>query len=343
MSNIKDVAKYAGVSLATASRVMRGENNVSPKKKKLVEDAAKALNYKPNSIARQLRKQETRNVIVIIPNIQNTFFHEIIAGIEKVAFQNDYQVLIVDMQNNPQIEESYFHSLMQRQTDGIISLSANIGLRLMKEVSENYPVVIAVQNISNIIELPSVSIDNVAASKEIMQHLIDLGHRNIGHLTCQPTLTLYRDRFTGYCQALAENGIPINMNFVKYGNSTIQSGYEQMCELVDQDEHIDAVFAAGDIIAIGAMKALADHGIRVPQDCAVVGFDDIELASFYNPALTTIRQPQHQIGAIAMNILCELMAGNQIEDKHVVLDHELVIRKSCGYSLKLQKQFPAEE
>ena len=336
MSTIKDVAKYAGVSVATASRVIRGENNVTPKRKKLVEDAAKALNYQPNSIARQLRQKETRNVIVIIPNIKNTFFHEIISGIEKVAFQNNYQVLIVDMQNNPQIEESYFHSLMQRQTDGIISLSASVGLRLMKEVSANYPVVIAGQNISNN-ELPNVCIDNVAASKEIMQHLINLGYRNIGHLTCQPNLTLYRDRFTGYCQALAENGMPINLEFVKYGTSTIQSGYEQMCELLEHDEHIDAIFAAGDIIAIGAMKALADHGIRVPQDCAVVGFDDIELASFYNPELTTIRQPQHQIGEIAMNMLCEIMVGNQIEDKRVILDHELVIRKSCGYSLKRQK------
>jgi LacI family transcriptional regulator, repressor for deo operon, udp, cdd, tsx, nupC, and nupG len=337
MPNIKDVAKHAGVSVATASRVVRGADNVSPKRKKLVEDAVKALNYEPNAIARQLRHMETRSIIVIIPDIRNYFFHEIIVGIEKVALENGYQVLLVDMQNDSQIEEFYFNSLMQKQTDGIISLSASIGLRLMEEVSSCYPVVIACQQITNS-DLPNITIDNIAASKKIMQHLINQGCRNIGHLTCQPNLTLYRDRFTGYCQALAENGISINLDLVKYGKSSLQSGYEQMCELLEQRKQIDAIFAAGDIMAIGAMKALVEHGIRVPHDCAVVGFDDIEIASICNPPLTTIRQPQYQIGVMAMNMLCELMVGNQPTNKQIILDYELVIRESCGYSMDIRKK-----
>jgi len=331
MATIKDVAKYAGVSMATASRVVRGEDNVSPKRKKLVEDAIKALNYEPNAIARQLRQKETHSVIVIIPDIRNTFFHEIIVGIEKVAFQNGYQVLLADMQNDVQVEEYYFNSLAQRQTDGIISLSANIGRRLMEEVSSRYPVVIACQYIDNS-DLPNVTIDNIEASKKIMQHLIDRGYRNIGHLTSQPNILLYRDRFTGYCQVLAENGITIDLELVKYGESSLESGYEQMCALLDQKKQVDAVFAAGDIMAIGAMKALTERGIRIPQDCAVVGFDDIELSSICTPPLTTIRQPQTKMGVMAMNMLCDLMAGKELANRQVVLDYELVIRESCGYS-----------
>ena len=332
MANIKDVAKSAGVSVATASRVVRGLDNVSPKKRKLVKDAVKALNYEPHAIARQLRQKETRSIIVIIPNIRNTFFLEIIKGIEESAFLNGYQVFLVDMQNDAKIEEFYFRSLLQRQTDGIISLSTNIGLRLVEEVSFAYPVVIACQHIIDY-DLPNITIDNIAASKKIMQHLIDQGHRSIGHLTAQPNNLLYRERFTGYCQALADNGIPIDLELVKYGESSFQSGYEQMCELIAQRKQINAVFAAGDIIAVGAMRALSEKGLRVPQDCAVVGFDDIELASVCSPTLTTIRQPKHKMGFMAMEMLCKLIAGNELENRQVVLDYDLVIRESCGYEL----------
>lgn len=328
MATLKDVAARAGVSLATAARVARGENNVSPKRKKLVEDAIRALNYEPNAVARQLRKNETGNVIVIIPDIKNSFFHEIIVGIEACALEKGYQVLLADMQNDPRAEEFYFRSLMQRQMDGIISLSASAGTRLMREVSSSYPVVFAAQSIADD-SAPSISIDNIAAAKDMMQHLISLGYRNICHLTCQPTLALYRDRFTGYCQSLAENGIPIDMDLVRYGDSTMESGYESMVSILEEGRNVDAVFAAGDVIAAGAMQALGDRGLSIPGDVAVVGFDDIDIASYVRPRLTTIRQPRFAMGRKAMEMLADLMAGKALEDPIVRPPYELVIRESC--------------
>ncbi len=329
MATIKDVAKYAGLSPATVSRVIRNQSNVTDKTRNLVINAIRDLNFQPNALARQLRQQETKTVIVIVPDIGNSFFRDIIKGIEKIAYQNNYQVFLADMQNNPEIEAYYFNALLQKQADGVISLSASVAQRLMEQVASQYPVVIVCQYMENS-DLPNVTIDNVSASKRIMEHLINMGHTRIAHLTAFPNILLYRDRLTGYYQALAEHGIQIDTELVRYGNSSFQSGYDQMMELLELKKPVTAVFAAGDILAVGAMKALKASGKRIPEDCAVVGFDDIDLSSIYDPTLTTIRQPKREMGEIAMSMLLELINGNKPTPNQHVLDYELVVRESCG-------------
>jgi len=329
MATIKDVAKYAGLSPATVSRVIRNQSNVSDKTRNLVMKAISDLNFQPNTLARQLRQRETKTIIVIVPDIGNSFFRDIIKGIESVAYQNNYQVFLTDMQNNPDIEAYYFNALLQKQADGIISLSASVPLKLMEQVASQYPVVIVCQYMENS-DLPNVTIDNVAASKKIMEHLIKMGHTRIAHLTTFPNVMLYRDRLAGYYQSLAENGIQIDMDLVRYGNSSFQSGYEQMMELLELKKPVTAVFAAGDILAIGAMKALKASGKRIPEDCAVVGFDDIDLSSIYDPTLTTIRQPKREMGEISMTMLLDLINGKKPTPNQRILNYELVIRESCG-------------
>lgn len=329
---IRDVAKAAGVSVATISRVLSTPEVVKPSTREHVLQVIKEMDYQPNILARQLRTQTTKTVIVIVPNIENSFLREIVSGIGTEAEKYGYQMLIADLHSQPSLEQYYFEAIQQRQVDGIISLSANMTQKLIQQIAEKYPLVMVAQCIQNDF-IPSVSIDNAAAAKALMTHLIRLGHSNIAHITVAPAQLLYLDRLNSYRSALTERGIAVDEDLISYGEPTINGGYNQMRTLLAKHKKITAVFASGDTMAIGAIKALKDQGIRVPEDCAVVGFDDIDLSAFWQPALTTIRQPKKQIGQIAFQKLMALMHNEPILNLQELLPYELVIRESCGYFL----------
>ncbi len=326
---ISDVARAAGVSLATVSRAMREPDRVRPATREKVFQAIRDLDYQPNALGRQLRRQETGIIIAVVPDIGNTFFHEILLGIEMEAERCGYQVLVADMHNEPSIEKYYFNALQQRQADGIISLSANIARELMQKVAEEYPIVVACQYLENS-DVPNVSIDNVEAARTMTEHLLRLGHRRIAFLGGNADLAIYRDRYTGYLSALEANGIPLDPRLIRQCPCSFSGGYEQMEFLLSLREPATAVFAAGDIMAIGAMKAMKKAGLRVPEDCAVVGFDDIELSSIWEPSLTTIRQPKFQMGQQAFLKLLKLIRKEPVPQPQELLSYELVIRESCG-------------
>jgi len=327
LSTIKDVAELAGVSIATVSRVMKGARNVSPKALAAVNSAIQQLDYHPNALARQLKRQHTNNIIVIIPDISNTFFHEILLGIEETAEKNNMHILIADMHNKPSIEEYYLKALMQKEVDGIISLSANVAQQLLKQAADNFPIVIACQYLQNI-SIPSITIDNIKASRDICNHLISTGKRSIAHLTALPNFLLYQDRLNGYTASLKENGLDFQAGLIRYCSPSVQSGYEQTLSLLDSGQQFDAVFAAGDTMAIGAIRALRERGLRIPEDCAVAGFDDIEMSALIEPPLTTIRQPKYHIGEEAMGMLVSLIKGEPVQQPNIVAPHQLVIRQS---------------
>nr|WP_297284326.1 LacI family DNA-binding transcriptional regulator [uncultured Agathobaculum sp.] len=333
MANITDVAHEAGVSLATVSRVISGQTSVRPETRDRVLKAIQKLNYQPNALARQLRTQETKTAIVIVPNIQNALTHEVVFGIESAAESHGYQVLVADMRSQPSIESHYLNAIQQRQVDGIISMSASMTQKLIQQVADQYPLVMAVQDFESC-NIPCVSIDNAAASRTAMLHLIRMGHRNIAHITASTSLLLYRERYNSYCQTLEEHGLPVTPELIRHGEASFEGGYAQAEALLASGKAFTAIFAAGDTMAIGAIKALKKHGVRVPQDCAVVGFDDIELAAFWDPALTTIRQPKTQIGQVAFRKLLTLMKKEPLLSMHDILPHELIIRESCGYVLE---------
>lgn len=333
MITIKDVAKTAGVSTATVSRVLHNDSSVKQATHDFVMKTIEELNYKPNILARQMRTQKTKSVIVIVPDISNTFFSEILFGIEKYANEYDYQILIADMHDQPNIEKYYFQAVQQHTVDGIISLSASVAKNLMEQVAWKYPIVVACQYLENY-NIPNVTIDNVSAASSITEHLINLGHTQILHIAGPATSLLYRDRLNGYISALAKRNIPIDLEMVLYGDASIQSGYDQMKHFLESGRTFTAVFVSGDNMAMGAIKALKEAGLCVPQDCAVVGFDDIELASFLEPPLTTVRQPKRLIGETAFKKLLKLMNKQTLKQVHDVLDYEIIIRDSCGYHLQ---------
>lgn len=329
---ISDVAKAAGVSQSTVSRVLSNPSMVKEATKTRVLQVIQELNYQPNVLARQLRIQATQTIIVMIPTIENTFFREILSGIGAEAESHGYQMLIADLHSQPSLEKHYFEAIQQRQVDGIISLSANMTQELSQQIAKNYPLVMVIQNAHNP-SIPCVAIDNAAASKALMTHLIRLGHRDIAHITASYTQLPYLDRLNSYKAVLNDHDIPVDNDLIGCGEPTIMGGYEQMHALLAKGKKITAVFAAGDTMAIGAIKALKEHKLRVPEDCAVVGFDDIDIASFWDPALTTIRQPKEQIGRSAFQKLLALMQKESPLNVQEILPYELVIRESCGYFL----------
>ena len=333
MVKISDIAKAAGVSTATVSRVLSKPDVVKPETREHVMAIVNKMGYQPNALAQQLRTQETRNILVIIPNLENYMAHKVILGIEQAAQSNGYHTFIADMHGQELLEDYYMNAIRQRQMDGIISLSSNMALKLTKQdLPEGYPIVVNIQGHSTT-EIPCVTIDHAAAARTIMKHLVRLGHRQIAHITSSQKIVPYLGRIQGYLDVLKENGLPATKELIRFGSSSLQSGFEMTESLISSGSRFTAIFAAGDVMAIGAMKALKKHGIRVPQDCAVVGFDDIDLAAYWDPALTTIRMPKEQIGQLSFNKLLSLIKGEPLLNTIDILPYELVIRESCGYLL----------
>ncbi|MBB5323509.1 LacI family repressor for deo operon, udp, cdd, tsx, nupC, and nupG [Anoxybacillus tepidamans] len=311
MVTISDVAKLANVSTATVSRVLSNSGNVKKETTEKVLEAIQKLNYQPNILARQLRKLETKTILVVVPDITNTFFSKILRGIEHVAIENDYEVLLGDTGNNVERERVYLDILRQKKADGMILLTARLESHLLEEIASEFPVVLACEYLEGS-TIPTVSIDNVSSARKATEYLINLGHRRIGFISGPLNVILSRDRLKGFRQAMAQHNIPIESFLVQEGDFSFESGYNMMMKFLALDQPPTAVFAANDEMAIGAIKAIKSKGLRVPDDISVVGFDDIQFASIYEPALTTISQPMFEIGKKAMELLIKLINKDQL-------------------------------
>ena len=329
MARINDVAERAGVSVATVSRALSHPEKVKPETRRRVLEVIEAMEYRPNLLARHLRTQSTKTVIAIAPGLDNAAFREVILGVEEVADDCGYQVLIADVHGKDSIEAYYLNAIRQRQIDGIISMSARMAQRLIRKVADEYPLVMALQSFEDG-DIPTVSIDNRAAARAATVHLLHMGHKRVAHITSAQALSVYREREDGYRQALGEAGIAVDEGLIRSTEPTIQGGYAQAQAMLAEGRRFTAVFAAGDMMAIGAIKALRQAGLRVPGDCSVVGFDDIGLATDWEPALTTIRQPLKAIGRSAFEMLLALIEGREPARKREILPYELVVRESCG-------------
>ncbi|BDG42999.1 LacI family DNA-binding transcriptional regulator [Saccharococcus caldoxylosilyticus] len=328
MVRISDVAKLANVSTATVSRVLSNSGNVTKETTEKVLEAIQKLNYQPNILARQLRKLETKTILVVVPDITNTFFSKVLRGIEHVAIENDYQVLLGDTGNNIERERGYLNILRQRKADGMILLTARLESHLLEEIASEFPVVLACEYLEGS-TIPTVSIDNISSARKATEYLIHLGHRRIGFISGPLNVILSRDRLKGFRQAMAQHNIPIESFLVQEGDFSFKSGYNMMMKFLALDQPPTAVFASNDEMAIGAIKAIKSKGLRVPDDISVVGFDDIQFASIYEPALTTISQPMFEIGKKAMELLIKLINKDELKKSQYILEDQLVIRETC--------------
>ena len=329
MPTIHDVARESGVSISTVSRVIQGASNVLPETRERVEEAIRRLDYHPNRLAQQFRTQQTKNILVIVPSIGNTFYSEILAGIESVANKHDYALLLVDSHGKGDIEMRCCDMLAQKLVDGIITFSTGIQKDKLKQLARQYPIVIACRYFADT-TIPNVTIDNIKAIKDITGYLLNLGHRRVCYLAGPSDILLYQDRLGGFQEALRERGLKVDPDLILHCDASIRGGYDAVSALLNARRDFTALVASGDTMAIGAIRALNDAGLKVPGDVAVVGFDDISMSTLFTPTLTTVRQPKYQIGARAMEKLLDLISGKELSNWRDVLNYELVIRESSG-------------
>lgn len=327
---LKDVAKYAGVGLGTASRVLNNHPSVTKETRRLVLEAMKELNYKPNAIARSLKIKSTGTIGVIIPDITSAYFPDIVRGIEDVAYDNEYNIMLFNTDLDNEKEMIALNMLHEKKVDGVIFISNTLSSTTKdKFLDMDIPIVlIASKDDDNV--FPSITIDNENAAYEAVSYLCKLGHKNIsmisGHLD-DPNSGV--PRIEGYKRALLVNNISLEDNYIYEGDFTYKSGYECMHKLLSNPARPTAVFVASDIMAIGASKAILESGLKVPEDISIFGFDGVEAAEFFYPAISTIEQPRYSMGAEGMKLLKKLMNREGIEEGNVVLKYKLLERASC--------------
>ncbi|MDQ0482470.1 LacI family DNA-binding transcriptional regulator [Guptibacillus hwajinpoensis] len=329
MANMTDVAKLANVSTATVSRVIQNPETVKEKTRVKVLQAIEELNYQPNILARYFRRTETKTILVVVPSIANNVFPQMIEGIDLVANQSGYKVLLGNTNQEPDKAYSYIEELKQKQVDGMILLTTRLDYQIISELGDDYPVVLTSDYIEGL-TAPTVAIDNISSARVAVEHLLQLGHQRVGIITGPLDIPLSRDRLKGYRQALLERDIGVESVLIQEGSHSYESGYNQMQKFLALDKSPTAIFAANDTMAMGAIKAVKAHGLRVPEDVAVVGFDNIQFSAIFEPALTTIAQPFIEMGKRSMELLLKQIKGEPLEKKQHVLDTKLIIRESCG-------------
>jgi len=278
-----------------------------------------------------LVNKKTQTVGLIIPDISNAFSAEVVRGIEDVAHKNNYNVILCNSDLDFDREMKYVTTLQEKQVDGLIFLSEQVTPEHFNcFVRSRLPIVLAATWDERGV-FPSVNIDNVAAAKWATQHLASLGHEQIAFISGtldDPVAGVTRLR--GYKEGLSAEDLPIKEEFIREGDYTYKTGYKGMRSLLQLDLKPTAVFAASDEMALGAMNAIVDGGFRVPEDIAVIGFDNIDLATKVRPRLSTIAQPMYEMGMEAMAMLVDILAGETVENQNVILPVELIIRESCG-------------
>lgn len=326
-STIQDVAKEAGVSIATVSRVLNKSTSVAQGTRETVMDAITRLDYRPNLLGRNLRRTETKLVLALLPNIANPFYSRIVKGIEDVARKNGYNVMLCNTDSNAEREQVYLELLKNRLADGVIFMASELNGKKLTEIGGNFPVVQCCEYKEGV-QIPLVSIDNYNAAKKAAKHLISLGHKRIGMISCNNSFASTMRREQGFMSAMEEAGLAFDDRYTVYGDYSFKSGHRMASSLLALNERPTAIFAISDMMAIGVLRAGREKGLKVPEDLAVVGFDNISFASMCNPMLTTISQPKYDLGCTAMELLLRKIRGKLKEPVDITLENELIIRES---------------
>ncbi|MBE3575894.1 MAG: LacI family DNA-binding transcriptional regulator [Firmicutes bacterium] len=343
MTTIYDVARQAGVSVATVSRVLNGEAHVAPETRQKVLHVVQQLGYRRNGLARGLATRATRLLAFLVPDISNPYFPEVARGVEDAANAAGYHVILCNTDDRARKEQEYLEALLDRRIDGAVIIPVAEGSRVPKLLKgTGLPAVLLDRDIDP--ELDTVMADNVAGARQAMRHLLGLGHRRIAAITGPTRSSTARERLEGYRQALAEHEIPFDPDLVVEGDFRRPSGYQGMLRLLDLPQPPTAVFAANDMMALGALHAAEERGVRVPEDLAVVGFDDIALAEATRPKLTTVAQPKYEMGRLGVELLLQRIPeggrrGQGRRPQRLVLESRLVVRQS---SLIVRSQLAPE-
>lgn len=324
-----DIAKRAGVSTATVSRALTRPDQVNTKTRELILGIAEELGFRPNLIGRQLRAREATSLLVLVQDLDNPFYAELIKGVETVARTNRYSVMVGGTDNLEDVERLYSDQFLGRRVDGLIVLFGHLPAGISTKMAESSPIVLVSEGNPQL-DLTSVLIDNAHWAEVAVSYLIARGHRRIAHITGPLSRIISRERRDGYRRALAATALAHDPHLEALGDFTCARGREAAARLLAQVNRPSAIFCANDESAVGAIMAARDMGLSVPGDLSVVGFDDIMLAEIYQPPLTTVRQPRLEMGATAAELVIEMIKHGPGKRAHRTLNCELIERGSVA-------------
>jgi LacI family transcriptional regulator len=331
-TTIRDVARLSGVSPMTVSRVINDSERVSPETRRRVEQAISELGYVPSRLARGLSRQRTGTLAVIVPDVANPFFTAILRAAEEVARRADYHMILGDTRSDLNVERDVIEELIAHRVEGIMiaPVSDRSATHLRRLAEFGVPFVLIDRTVPGI-DCDVVLGDSSGGARRLVEHLVGLGHRRIGFIVESGDVSTARDRRAGYEAALSGAGIALDPALVVSATADPNGGSAGMSRLLELDERPTAVFTVNNLAAVGAIEAVRAAGLEVPDDVALVCFDDIEYASRLYPFLTAMEQPAQTFGTLGAQLLLERIEGRGPERRHaVVLPGEFIIRKSCG-------------
>ncbi|MBW2063612.1 MAG: LacI family DNA-binding transcriptional regulator [Deltaproteobacteria bacterium] len=327
MSTIRDVATRANVSIATVSRVINNSpHRVGRETREKVLKAIQELDYRPNALAQGLIMKRSMTIGIIIPDISNPYYAEIVRGIQDAADRAGYAIVLQNTDRKKEKIIKCIHVLRDKKADGIIFSGGIIhGYETLSVLGELNSRVVVIGR--HEVDFPAVRVDNIGGATQAIQHLVDLGHERICFINGPEMSTTSIDRQRGYKNALAKNNLPFDRELLKRGNLTAESGYLAAKEVLKLRRRPTAIFTSNDLMAFGAICAARELGMEVPGDLAVVGFDNIPLCTYFDPPLSTVEIPMYELGLSAMRMLFDLINQNEF-DRYKILKTRLIIRES---------------
>lgn len=322
-----DVARRAGVSIATVSRALTRPDQVNKQTREMIREIAEELGFRPNLVGRQLRVQAANSLLILVQDLKNPFYGELIKGVESVARANRYSVMLGGTDGLEEVEHLYTDQFLGRRVDGLIVLFGHPPAGISARMAENSPIVLVSEGNPDL-KLASVLIDNAHWAETAVRYLQERGHRRIGHVTGPLERIISRERRDGYRRAMAAAGIADTSDLEVIGDFTHAGGRRAAHVLLSRPDGPTAIFCSSDEAAIGASLAARDLGLSVPDDVSLVGFDDIGLAEIAQPALTTIRQPRLEMGIAAGERVIDMIRNGPGERGNQILDCKLIERDS---------------
>ncbi len=331
MSSLTEVAKRAGVSIATVSRVINKSSSVNEETRAKVLKAIKDLKYQPSRVAKRLRsKSASSNLIgLLIPDIQNPFYVDVLRGVEDVAYENNYAIIMCNFAQDEKKEKMYLDILQQESIDGLIAAPAHEkDANVIKLLNDGLPIVCVDRGLIGK-DVDVVVVNNRDGAYAAVDHLIKSGYKRIAYISGQKQIPSSKYREMGYRDALVDNGLSVDLDLIKYGDSKHHSGVELCEELLSSPNPPDAIFTGNNLITLGALETIHKRELKIPEEVAIIGFDDMMWSISLNPPLSAVRQPAYEIGRRGCELLIQRISDPKRSPIQMTLNTKLILRKSC--------------
>ncbi len=308
-TTIKDIARHTGLSIATISKYLNG-GNVLDENRILINNAIKKFDYKVNEIARGLKTSKTMTIGILIQNLENIFSTSIVSNVENILLRNGYSTIICDYKEDPLLEREKINFLINKMVDGLIMLPLESDSKQINSITEKNIPVVLIDRLIKDAKCDSVLVDNLNASYNAVEQLIARGHKKIGIICGPEYIYTTQERLKGYIRVHEDYAMKVNRNLIKFGDYQIQGGYDLLCEFLEQENKPTAVFITNYEMTLGAVIAINERNINIPEELSIIGFDNLQMAKVVKPSLSLIVQPMEEIGEMAANILLKRLKGD---------------------------------